>query len=119
MILLNSALPGDLHHVRAIDEGSGLRILAIRDQDQWSLMAVSSLSEPQKVEVKFPMGNAPIYVNQLKADSLADSNESSENVIIDQKKLVSNDNTARFTLPPFGLAVLTPTLIMPEGRKAD
>ena len=119
MKLLNSALPGDLHHVRALDEGSGLRILAIRDQDQWSLMAVSSLSEPQQVEVKFPMGTAPIYVNQLKADSLADSNESSENVIIDQKKLVSNDNTARFTLPPFGLAVLTPTLIMPEGRKAD
>jgi hypothetical protein len=103
--MLNRAIAGDFHPVRADADAKAINAAAFLSRAGWSLALVSTSSSPLEVSVKLPaQGIQPSRALML-AGPLVSKNGLGDDVRIQQTALTSG---LEVTIPAYGFAVLLP-----------
>lgn len=109
--MLNRALPGDLHALRATREAPGLTALAARGAAGWSAMLVNASSETRAVDLLFPAASRtplPGRVFRLDAAQPEATNEDEEAVRVVESALPPGGARISVRLDPWSLTVMVP-----------
>lgn len=111
--LLNRALRGDLHGVRAADTHveQDLTVGVFHTTTGWSAALVSASPFTRIITLHFPPSSAALPRRALRLDTsdLEATNEEREDVRVFEDNLTPKETTVSVVLPPWGLVVLLPT----------
>lgn len=105
MVMLNQALPADVHLIKAQDNNTdkAITLTAFHHKNAWAIAAVSAKPNVQKITVNYPVQTQKLTwrVLHLTGASPVSSNENAEDVHIVEEQISSEDNKVSLTLQPF------------------
>ena len=107
MMMLNQALPADVHLIKQDPSNKNVMLTAFHRKNGWAIAAVSSSTKARKISLNYPATQKKSVwrVLRLKGDSAFADNENAENVRVVEENLNAT-NKLNFTLQPFEFVVL-------------
>lgn len=126
LAMMNKVMGGSLHEINVNgtgsftkDQGDHLTMGAFQTAHRWKAAVVSANDVPLQLAIQFPNdGRAmPNELLVLQSNSPFDNNEESEKVTIASQHLEVVGNTARFTVPAWGLVILNSTTPLPSAQE--
>ncbi|MBL0157166.1 MAG: hypothetical protein IPP47_08705 [Bryobacterales bacterium] len=108
LALLNSLLPGRIHHI-PMPPSSGARGYAIQGTEGWSYLFISLSARERSWRLTLPTGAAPpVSATILTAHHFADTNEVDDLVSPAPLPFDREDGQLAFRLPPWSICTFTP-----------
>lgn len=110
MTMLNQTLPGDIYVVKPklSTTNKDITLTAVHRANGWAIAIVSAKAESQTVTISYPAqkSKAPWRVLSLSSPSPLSTNESTNEVHIEELPLFPQKNTLSLTLNPYGFVVI-------------
>ena len=110
MVMLNQALPADVHLIKPQDNNTdkAITLTAFHHKNAWAIATVSAKPNAQKITVNYPVQKQKLTwrVLHLTGATPVSNNENSEDVHIVEEQITAEDNKISLTLQPFEFVLL-------------